>query len=67
MLNMFERKRNINERHRISHFSYMQRLAAAPCSKGLLTDETDPILLDDSDLSKRAGTPFYPAPEIVDI
>jgi SNF1-activating kinase 1 len=50
----------------VSHFSYAQRLAASPRSGSKHVDQTDPILLDDSDLVKRAGTPFYLAPEVVD-
>jgi SNF1-activating kinase 1 len=49
----------------VSHFSYAQRLAATPRSKPG-NEADDPILLDDSDLAKRAGTPFYLAPEVVD-
>ncbi|KAI0367827.1 kinase-like protein [Pilatotrama ljubarskyi] len=48
----------------VSTFSYAQRLAAA--GKGSLKDDdTDPILMDESDLSKTAGTPMFLAPEIV--
>ncbi|KAH9902724.1 kinase-like domain-containing protein [Cubamyces lactineus] len=48
----------------VSTFSYAQRLAAA--GKGNLSPEdTDPILMDESDLSKTAGTPMFLAPEIV--
>ncbi|TBU62722.1 kinase-like domain-containing protein [Dichomitus squalens] len=48
----------------VSTFSYAQRLAAA--GKGnFKEDDTDPILMDDSDLSKTAGTPMFLAPEIV--
>ncbi|KDQ24235.1 hypothetical protein PLEOSDRAFT_1014978, partial [Pleurotus ostreatus PC15] len=48
----------------VSHFSYAQRLAAAGAS-ATADDPTDPILLEDSDLSKRAGTPSFLAPEVV--
>jgi [calcium/calmodulin-dependent protein kinase] kinase len=48
----------------VSHFSYAQRLAAAGRGK-VLDDGNDPILLDDSDLSKRAGTPPFLAPEVI--
>jgi len=48
----------------VSHFSYAQRLAAAGRGK-VLDDANDPILLDDSDLSKRAGTPPFLAPEVI--
>ncbi|CDO70636.1 hypothetical protein BN946_scf184756.g2 [Trametes cinnabarina] len=48
----------------VSTFSYAQRLAAA--GKGIIKeDDTDPILMDESDLSKTAGTPMFLAPEIV--
>ena len=48
----------------VSTFSYAQRLAAA--GKGSLKDDdTDPILMDESDLSKTAGTPMFLAPEII--
>lgn len=48
----------------VSHFSYAQRLAAA--GAGIVpSGDTDPILMDDSDLSKTAGTPMFLAPEIV--
>ncbi|TFK69935.1 kinase-like protein [Pluteus cervinus] len=48
----------------VSHFSYAQRLAAAG-EDGSREDPTDPILLDDSDLTRRAGTPSFLAPEVV--
>jgi len=48
----------------VSHFSYAQRLAAAGQNPDLDTQQ-DPILLDDSDLSKTAGTPSFLAPEVV--
>ncbi|KAG5637956.1 hypothetical protein H0H81_002484 [Sphagnurus paluster] len=48
----------------VSHFSYAQRLAAAGKDGGS-EDPEDPILLDDSDLTRRAGTPSFLAPEIV--
>ncbi len=48
----------------VSTFSYAQRLAAA--GKGNIKhDDMDTILMDDSDLSKTAGTPMFLAPEIV--
>ncbi|KAH9945142.1 kinase-like domain-containing protein, partial [Epithele typhae] len=48
----------------VSTFSYAQRLAAA--GKGnIKEDDRDPILMDESDLSKTAGTPMFLAPEIV--
>ncbi|OBZ66315.1 Serine/threonine-protein kinase ssp1 [Grifola frondosa] len=47
----------------VSHFSYAQRLAAAGKGHNRV-DDLDPILMDDSDLSKTAGTPFFLAPEI---
>ncbi|KAH7884289.1 kinase-like domain-containing protein [Phlebopus sp. FC_14] len=49
----------------VSHFSYAQRLAAAGRGQVALDDPNDPILLDDSDLSKRAGTPPFLAPEVI--
>jgi serine/threonine protein kinase len=49
----------------VSHFSYAQRLSAAGGARAQADDPYDPILLDDSDLTKRAGTPFYLAPEVV--
>lgn len=50
----------------VSHFSYAQRLAAAGAEgAGEEEDSYDPILLEDSDLSKRAGTPSFLAPEVV--
>ncbi|CCL98645.1 uncharacterized protein FIBRA_00647 [Fibroporia radiculosa] len=48
----------------VSHFSYAQRLAAAGAGT-LSANDTDPILMDDSDLSRTAGTPMFLAPEIV--
>ncbi|KAH9928363.1 kinase-like domain-containing protein [Fomitopsis serialis] len=48
----------------VAHFSYAQRLAAAGQGMVDLGDE-DPILMDDTDLSKTAGTPMFLAPEIV--
>ncbi|KAF8343575.1 kinase-like protein [Amanita rubescens] len=47
----------------VSHFSYAQRLAAAGNEGD--KDPHDPILLDDSDLTRRAGTPSFLAPEVV--
>ncbi|KAG6840391.1 hypothetical protein C0991_007021 [Blastosporella zonata] len=47
----------------VSHFSYAQRLAAA--GTGGAAEVTEDILLDDSDLTRRAGTPSFLAPEIV--
>ena len=48
----------------VSTFSYAQRLAAAG-NGNIKDDDTDPILMDESDLSKTAGTPMFLAPEIV--
>lgn len=48
----------------VSHFSYAQRLAGAG-RDGDPDDPLDPLLLDDSDLTKRAGTPSFLAPEVV--
>ena len=48
----------------VAHFSYAQRLAAA--GQGMVDPaDEDPILMDDTDLSKTAGTPMFLAPEIV--
>ncbi|KII85486.1 hypothetical protein PLICRDRAFT_318088 [Plicaturopsis crispa FD-325 SS-3] len=49
----------------VSHFSYAQRLAAVGRGQAELDDPNDPILLDDSDLLKRSGTPPFLAPEVV--
>lgn len=60
----------------VSHFSYAQRLAAASArllagedgtggGDSSTADSLDPILMDESDLSKFAGTPMFLAPEIV--
>jgi SNF1-activating kinase 1 len=49
----------------VSHFSYAQRLAAAGKDGVSLDNPEDPILLDDSDLTRRAGTPSFLAPEII--
>lgn len=48
----------------VSHFSYAQRLAAAG-GKDVPCDPDDPLLLDDSSLTRRAGTPSFLAPEII--
>lgn len=47
----------------VSHFSYAQRLAAA--GKAAENELPEAILMDDSDLSKRAGTPSFLAPEVI--
>ncbi|KAI0790022.1 kinase-like protein [Abortiporus biennis] len=47
----------------VSHFSYAQRLSAA--GEDDTDSVTDPHLMDDSDLSKFAGTPMFLAPEII--
>lgn len=49
----------------VSHFSYAQHLAARGYGQAALDDLNDPLLLDDSDLSKRAGTPPFLAPEVI--
>lgn len=51
----------------VSHFSYAQRLqtAAGRATIAARDDPTDPVLLDDSDLTRRAGTPSFLAPEVV--
>jgi len=48
----------------VSHFSYAQRLAAAG-GKDINDDPYDPILLDESGLTRRAGTPSFLAPEVI--
>ena len=48
----------------VSHFSYAQRLAAAG-GKNVQCDPADPLLLDDSSLTRRAGTPSFLAPELI--
>ncbi|KAF9070302.1 kinase-like domain-containing protein [Rhodocollybia butyracea] len=51
-----------------AHFSYAQRLAAAKADPEALISpwqEEDPLLLNDADLAKRAGSPAFLAPEIV--
>ncbi|THH29612.1 hypothetical protein EUX98_g4585 [Antrodiella citrinella] len=47
----------------VSHFSYAQHLSASG-QRGQISVR-DPILMDDSDLSKFAGTPMFLAPEII--
>lgn len=51
----------------VSHFSYAQRLSAIGAAGGdpASQDKMDPILLDDSALTMRAGTPMFIAPEVV--
>ena len=50
----------------VSHFSYAQRLAAAGADASTTTqDPLDPLLLDDSSLTRRAGTPSFLAPEVI--
>lgn len=46
----------------VAHFSYAQRLAAAGLKE---EQDEDPILLNDSELAQKAGTPPFLAPEIV--
>lgn len=48
----------------VSHFSYAQRLAAAG-GRDINDDPHDPILLDESGLTRRAGTPSFLAPEVI--
>uniref|UniRef100_A0A0W0EUM7 Putative other/CAMKK/ELM protein kinase n=1 Tax=Moniliophthora roreri TaxID=221103 RepID=A0A0W0EUM7_MONRR len=49
-----------------AHFSYAQHLsAAAQDGTTASRDQEDPILLNDADLAKRAGSPAFLAPEIV--
>ncbi|KAG7089173.1 hypothetical protein E1B28_010877 [Marasmius oreades] len=49
-----------------AHFSYAQHLGAA-AAEGVSASsfEEDPVLLNDADLAKRAGSPAFLAPEIV--
>ncbi|KAJ2917354.1 hypothetical protein MD484_g3075, partial [Candolleomyces efflorescens] len=47
----------------VSHFSYAQRLTAA--GKAAENEHPEAFLMDDSDLSKRAGTPSFLAPEVI--
>ncbi|KAF9533942.1 kinase-like domain-containing protein [Crepidotus variabilis] len=51
----------------VSHFSYAQRLSAVghDASKLANQDPMDPLLLDDSALTRRAGTPVFLAPEVI--
>ena len=51
----------------MSHFSYAQRLAAVGTDATNAADQNnmDPILLDDSALTMRAGTPVFLAPEVI--
>lgn len=49
-----------------AHFCYAQRLAAV--TAGEISPESapeDPTVLDDTELAKRAGTPFFLAPETI--
>ncbi|KAF5359361.1 hypothetical protein D9756_003593 [Leucocoprinus leucothites] len=48
----------------VSHFSYHQRLAEAG-EEGINRNELEDILMDESDLTKRAGTPAFLAPELI--
>lgn len=48
----------------VSHFSYAQRLAEAG-EEWINQDGLDEILMDESDLTKRAGTPAFLAPELI--
>ncbi|KAF9446158.1 kinase-like protein [Macrolepiota fuliginosa MF-IS2] len=48
----------------VSHFSYAQRLAEAG-EEGVNQDELEEIFMDESDLTKRAGTPAFLAPELI--
>lgn len=51
----------------VSHFSYAQRLAAIGTDAANAADQNqmDPILLDNSALTMRAGTPVFLAPEVI--
>lgn len=46
----------------VSHFSYAQHVST---TSGSRSGDRDPILMDESDLSKFAGTPMFLAPEII--
>lgn len=47
----------------VSHFSYAQRLAAAGAQAA--GEREEPILMNERDLTKLAGTPSFVAPEVV--
>ncbi|KZT23120.1 kinase-like protein [Neolentinus lepideus HHB14362 ss-1] len=51
----------------VSHFSYAQRLASAGQRNLSVTGDStdDPVLMDESDLSRTAGTPAFMAPEVI--
>jgi serine/threonine protein kinase len=49
----------------VSHFSAALRMAAAGAGKNANDKPRDSRLLDDNELSKRAGTPSFLAPEVV--
>src|ERR1700691_4246603 len=50
----------------VSHFSTALRMAATKPGQVVVDNPSDPRILDDSELSKRAGTPAFLAPEVVD-
>ncbi|EJD49555.1 kinase-like protein [Auricularia subglabra TFB-10046 SS5] len=48
----------------VSHFSYAQRLAEAGSAEASLDNPLEEVLMDESDLSKTAGSPAFFAPEL---
>lgn len=48
----------------VSHFSYAQRLAEAGSAQASLDNPLEDVLMDESDLSKTAGSPAFFAPEL---
>lgn len=48
----------------VSHFSYAQRLAEAG-EEGINIAGLEEIIVDESDLTRRAGTPAFLAPELI--
>jgi SNF1-activating kinase 1 len=49
----------------VSHFSAALRMAAAGSGQAALDTPSDPRLKNDNELSRRAGTPSFYAPEII--
>lgn len=49
----------------VSHFSRALRMAATGSEKAALEGSSELRLVDDSDMSKRAGTPSFLAPEVI--
>lgn len=48
----------------VSHFSYAQRLAEAGNAEAGMDQPLEDVLMDESDLSKTAGSPAFFAPEL---